>query len=100
MAKNFSKLVKLISRAKSAAEKNLEYIREDLEEIIENHNTSERRIEPVLDRLLDIMMLGVGEEEFTRLNNYYKFINPRNARFYENCYKEMAEEEPDESDRT
>jgi len=42
------------------------------------------------------LVLGVGEGEFKRLNEYYKEINPRNARFYGNCYKEMMEEDLDE----
>ncbi|MBI2582153.1 hypothetical protein HYV87_03450 [Candidatus Woesearchaeota archaeon] len=85
-------LRKLIVKAQSAGKQSLTYIKEDIEEIISQNLTSEHRIESLLDRLLDCLYLGLGEEEFKRLNSYYATINKENSDFYQRSYQEIVEE--------
>jgi len=90
---SFKEIRKLFAKARCAGLESLVYIREDIDDIINNNITSEKKIEGLLDRLLDCCCLGIGEDEFKRLNNYYAAINKENADFYQRSYQEIVEEE-------
>lgn len=85
------KIQRLFSKARCAAEFQVEFMREEIDQIIDNNVVFEPRIENCLDLLLDCLYIGVGEQEFTRLNNYYKTINEGNAQFYEQSYFEIKD---------
>lgn len=77
-----------IGKIKSQMEENLPIISSEIEELIGKKEQSVSRIERLLDTLLDYTQLGVGEEEFKRLNDYYATLNPLNAKFYEHAMKQ------------
>ncbi|MEK6940047.1 MAG: hypothetical protein AABX31_04935 [Nanoarchaeota archaeon] len=89
---NFKEIRKLFAKAHYAGRKNLVYLREDIGNIIQNNITSEKKIEGLLDQLLDCLYLGIGEEEFKKLNRYYTTINKDHATFYQRSYQDIVEE--------
>ncbi len=77
---------------KNQMETNLPSINNEIDRIIKNKDTSTKRIEQLLDILLDYLHLGVGEPEFKRLNSYYTLFNEANANVYQGFYQELMEE--------
>ena len=67
-------------------------IRKDITKIITDKETSTKKIEKILDTLLDSMPLGYGDQEFKRLNKYYQKINPEYSGEYDKFYKEIHNE--------
>lgn len=81
-------IIKFITETlKKRMEENLPVINLEIDEIILSGDKSVKKIEQILDMLLDYMNLNVGEEEFKRLNNYYSSFNKKNAEEYEKIYR-------------
>ncbi len=74
------------------------FIEEEVHSIISSGETSEHRIEHVLDRILDCLYSGFGDMEFKALNNYYATLNPQNAAEYQRFYDEIMENDVEQSD--
>lgn len=80
---NYRSIVEAIEGLKGKIEDSLPSIRESIDIIISNNITTCLVIERLLDQILDYTSLGLGEEEFRKLNQYYATINKENATFYE-----------------
>ncbi|HLD79673.1 MAG TPA: hypothetical protein VJA18_03875 [Candidatus Nanoarchaeia archaeon] len=91
---NLKWLDKAFVKARCAARESLAYIREDINDIIDNNITSEPRIETALDSLITCLRISGagGEKEFKRLNGYYAGINKENSDFYRRSYQEIVKE--------
>lgn len=59
-----------------------------IDDIIETNCRDEKRIENILDTLLDFAYFNVGKDEFNRLNKYYSIFNPEYSEEYETFYTE------------
>ncbi|HLC82003.1 MAG TPA: hypothetical protein VJH68_05090 [Candidatus Nanoarchaeia archaeon] len=68
----------------------LPQLSKEVENIIANRVNDEARIERTLDQLLDFSMLGIGEEQFKQLNEYYFGLNETAAKFYQNGYDQLS----------
>jgi len=88
----FKSLVKQVQKLEKQMKDNLPEIRESIDNIIKGKITSIQIIEKTLDVLLNYVQIGIGVEEFNRLNRYYFTINSENSKQYENYYKEIIEE--------
>jgi len=85
-------LVRKIKSVKNNIEEALPLIDNEIQYIIRNKNQSSQTIEKILDTLLDYGQLGIGAEEFKKLNNYYASFNPTDAKYYTDSYKELYED--------
>ena len=82
-------LLKRIGSVKRRIEKIIPNISEEIDSIVDRKIESQNRIESILDQLLDFSMMGVGSEQFERLNKYYSSINAEAAEFYRKQYQEV-----------
>ncbi len=86
--KNFGKAIEKI------ATKDLEErIKPEIKKIVESRERSTKKIERILDTLLDYQLWNCGAIEFDQLITYYKTFNPEAAKSYEAIRKELLEEE-------
>ena len=85
-------LIKAITQLKQKMGAHIPVIRRDIDHIITAKMTDELTIERTLDTLLDYGQLGLGQEEFRRLNGYYATIRPEYAERYNEFYAEMNTE--------
>jgi hypothetical protein len=63
-------------------------IESSIDYIIKNKIKEEKDIEQLLDTLLSLRLMGLGERQFNRLNKYYSKINKKNAEAYLRLYTE------------
>ena len=82
-------IVLISKRLKAQMEKNLPFIISEIDSIIINKDKSVKRIETLLDILLDYSQMDFGKKEFNRLNSYYASFNKENAEAYKQFYKEF-----------
>ena len=82
-------IVLISKRLKAQMEKNLPFIISEIDSIIINKDKSVKRIETLLDILLDYSQMDLGKKEFNRLNSYYASFNKENAEAYKQFYKEF-----------
>jgi|GEM_PF-1514817 len=87
------KITRKMNRIRNQMKENLPPINNEIDAIIEREDKSTDKIEQLLDTLLDYIQLGIGENEFRRLNDYYSTFNPGNAKIYTKFYKEMKDDE-------
>jgi len=78
-----------IRKVRGTIEKQIPLIRTEVESMIEKKVMSDNIIENILDTLLDCMGMGLGEEEFKMLNQYYSSVNKRGYQFYQREYKKL-----------
>ena len=78
-----------IGALKAKAEGFLPFINQEIEKIIKNKVKDQKVIEELLDILLNYQYLGVGEEEFKKLNEYYRQIDKEAANNYDQFFEEI-----------
>ncbi len=93
-------LKKLIQKTRDIVKQMLPFLQEEVQSIISSRETSEHRIEHVLDRILDCLYSGFGEMEFKALNSYYATVNPQNAADYQRFYDEIMEDDPEQNNES
>lgn len=91
-ADSIEHIADMVLRVRGLMESTMPYLRKDIDFIIRNNVKSERKIESLLDRLLDYNGLGVGCDEFKMLNEYYKTVSPTNSSEYSKIYDELYQE--------
>lgn len=85
-------LIKIIERTRSTIAVQITDLGKEVDRIIAVKVTDTQTIERMLDTLLDCGQLGLGEQEFRRLNAYYATIKQEYAQRYEELYTEMKTE--------
>lgn len=65
-------------------QENLPAMEEEINRIISTENKDKNAIEHTLDILLSLTQIGIGEELFIKLLEYYKTIDTKGAAFYWN----------------
>jgi hypothetical protein len=95
-----AELKKLIQKTQDIVKQMLPFLQEEVQSIISSRETSEHRIEHVLDRILDCLYSGFGEMEFKALNSYYATVNPQNAADYQRFYDEIMEDDPEQNNES
>jgi hypothetical protein len=91
-----AELKKLIQKTQDTVKQMLPFLQGEVQSIISSRETSEHRIEHILDRILDCLYSGFGEMEFKALNSYYATVNPQNAADYQRFYEEIMEDDPEQ----
>lgn len=81
-------IIRFTDKLKKGMEAVLPQISTEITAIIAENSRDIKKIEQILDILLDYRQMGVGEKEFRRLNGYYALFNADNARFYADAYDE------------
>lgn len=82
-------MIKAIMDVKERAEAGLPAIRSEIADMIEKKETSTKRIEHLLDTLLDFTRIGMGDREFQQLNDYYAQVNREKAKQYAGFYQDV-----------
>jgi len=85
-------ILRITEGIRKQIESNIPLVNDELNRIIESRDTSTKRIEQLLDILLDYMYLGIGKPQFKRLNSYYALFNKKNADVYDRFYQELIED--------
>jgi hypothetical protein len=78
---------------KKDIEFNIPIIDTEIDSMIKNKEKSSQNIEKMLDTLLDYLSLGVGEDQFIKLNSYYRSICPEYSAEYNGFYQEIIEKQ-------
>ena len=81
-------LIAIIQKIEKAMAVQLPTLQREVDAIITDKITDISIIERTLDLLLDYGQLGIGEEEFRRLNGYYATVHPEYAQEYTKFYAE------------
>lgn len=80
---DYDKMMKELKRATdytvAAVKGQMLIMSSDIDAIIRSKEQSPSKIENLLDTLLSTMHLGLGEQEFLKLNKYYATFNKDNA---------------------
>lgn len=76
----------LISGFKASMEVHLPPLEAEVNRLITTKSKDAKAIEQLLDTLLSLSMMGVGEDIFIKLIDYYKTVDPEGAAFYWNEY--------------
>lgn len=82
---------KSIDHLEMVIEREMPNIRAEVRRMIDEKETSVKKIETMLDTLLNLAYMGKAKDEFVMLNSYYSTINRYNAEFYRNYYSEITE---------
>ena len=81
----------LIDNFNAELEKHLPALEKEVDKIISEKCTDNNTIEYLLDNLLSLTMLGVGDVLYIRLVDYYKTVDSEGALFYWNQYDSQDE---------
>jgi len=76
-----------IQNLRAQAKTQVPLLKKSINILIERGEQDVNNIETLLDYLLDAMQLGIGEEEFLLLLNYYAEFAPENAASYKRFYE-------------
>jgi hypothetical protein len=90
--KEYQRLVDEIGLYIKKAEQAFLYVKPAVDWIINNKVTNQYRIEKTLDTILGFVQLGIGIEEYHKLNDFYSVINPKEAKAYREIYTKISEE--------
>jgi len=92
MSLNIDDIARMTGIIRKQMESNLPLITSEIDTIIVKNDRTIKRIEHLLDTLLDYMQLEVGESEFKKLNKYYESFNKKNADVYTGFYQEQIDD--------
>lgn len=84
-------IIALIDNFNAELEKHLPALEKEVDKIISEKCTDNNTIEYLLDNLLSLTMLGVGDVLYIRLVDYYKTVDSEGALFYWNQYDSQDE---------
>lgn len=74
----------LIHSFHSEMEAHLPALKAEVNSLIEEKSQDNQAIEQLLDTLLSLATMGIGEQLFIQLVEYYKTVDPEGAAFYWN----------------
>lgn len=74
----------LIQGFKPNTERHLPILEAAVNRLIAERSQDKKSIKHLLDTILSLTMMGIGEKLFIRLVNYYKTVDPEDAAFYWN----------------
>ena len=80
---------KMITDLKDNIDISIPNLEKEIDFIISNKITSEKRIEKILDTLLDYSYFADVEKLFQNLNRYYFTVNEENSKCYDKFYNEL-----------
>lgn len=81
----------LIDNFNAELEKHLPALEKEVDRLIGEKCTDNNTIEYLLDNLLSLTMLGVGDALYIKLVDYYKTVDSEGALFYWNQYDSQDE---------
>ncbi|MFP4656479.1 MAG: hypothetical protein ACLFNK_02770 [Candidatus Woesearchaeota archaeon] len=84
-------IVEITEKLREDMKHNVPILDREIDYIIEVRNQSIERIENILDTLLDYSQMGVGEEQFIKLNSYYHTFCPEYSAEYSWFYDEIMD---------
>ena len=87
-----NQIIKQIEQIKKTLEDSLPIIDNHINTIIQTQSQDIKTIEQTLDTLLDYIPLGLAQDQFTKLNNYYHTFNEHNSNIYNSYLLEALED--------
>ncbi|TPG42021.1 hypothetical protein [Flavobacterium pectinovorum] len=91
MDKSVNDIKALIDNFNAELEKHLPALEKEVDRIISEKCTDNSTIEFLLDNLLSLTILGVGDALYIKLVDYYKTVDTEGALFYWNRYDSQDE---------
>ena len=85
-------IIEMTRILRNKMEDSLTFLDGEVNRIIESCEQSHKIIEPLLDIFLDYAYMGLGEDQFKRLNLYYKTFNEEGFNDYARYYYEIGED--------
>lgn len=87
MEKNlFDDIKNTIEAFQQSLQQHLPALEAEINHLIVSKNTNKNTIENTLDTLLSLTQMGIGNELFVKLLEYYKTVDVEGAAFYWNEY--------------
>lgn len=86
----FKNIKQTIDVFQDSLKQHLPAIEADVNQLINSKNQNTKTIEHTLDTLLSLTSVGIGENIFVKLLDYYKTVNTDGAAFY---WKEFDKED-------
>jgi len=84
-------LLKQIGQILGEVDKNLDVLDREIDYIIKNEIRDIRRIESLLDIILDYVLWDKGKIQFEKLNNYYSTFREEFSADYRRVYHEILD---------
>ena len=85
-------IIRITQKLRKDMESNIPLLDDEINYIIENQDRSSQKIERILDTLLDYLQLGIGEEQFKKLNSYYATFCAGFSMKYDKYYHELIDD--------
>jgi hypothetical protein len=89
----YQRLVNEIRLFMKQAEQNFLLVKPAVDWIVEHQITSQTSIEKTLDTILGFVPIGIGIEEYHKLNDFYSTLYPKEAKEYKKLYKKICDED-------
>lgn len=84
-------LIKQIQELQDSMKSSIPILEKEIDSIIQNKEKSSNEIEKILDILLDYLHIGLGKEQFVKLNSYYNTFCPEYSAEYNEFYKKIID---------
>ena len=85
-------IIRMTQNLRKLMESNIPILETEIDSMIEKREESPKEIERLLDTLLDYLHMGIGEDQFLKLNSYYSSFCPENSAEYDRFYREIFNE--------
>jgi hypothetical protein len=92
MEDDLEKLIQGVRNLRKFAGEEIVEVRRNIKSIIDRKSKDGEHIQHTLDHLLNLVLLGVGDEEFHELNDFYATFDFQGAEDYKKIYEELFEE--------
>lgn len=86
MENDLDALVEMVGSFQETMKRYLPEIRQNINWIIKHKSSDIKLIESHLDTLLSLRDIGLGEDEFYKLNDYYSTVHIENSKTYADYY--------------
>jgi hypothetical protein len=86
MSKTYQELVTTIGAFKKDLQRHLPALQQEVNALIKRKETNIKSIEYLLDTLFSLTYMGLGDNLFIKLLEYYKTVHSENAAWYWNKY--------------
>ncbi len=85
-------IVDLFKSLQKSMASHLPFLKAEVDALIKSKTRDENKIEHMLDNILDLTALNVGNDLYLKLLDYCETVNPEAAAYYRHAYDHYGEE--------